>query len=110
MKLERIRGRLPLQKFTGSKYKISVQLAFEDTREKDTFYAKAGLPADTEARVLSAMYLDLDNHIMQESFVTLQWRSPDGKVCETNIPTAKRWKGALAATRAYLVTKRAING
>ena len=110
MRLERIRGRLPLQKFTGSKYRISVLLSFESDGEKEYFFRKAGVPAETDARVLSAMYLDLDDRIAQASYVTLQWRTGDGKVHEANVPTAKRWKGAVEATRAYLEKRKTIYG
>lgn len=108
MKLERIRGRLPLQKFTGSKYNISLLLSFESQSEKETMYKKAGLPLDREVKVFGAMFLDVDDNLMQDSYVTLQYRTEDGKVHEVNVATTKRWKGALAAVKAYLEQKRNI--
>ena len=108
MKLEKIRGRLPLQKFTGSKYRISVLLSFESQSEKETIYRKAGLPLEKDVKVFSAMYLDLDDNIMQESYVTLQYVNDAGRFAEVKVPTTKRWKGALAAVKAYLELRKNI--
>lgn len=110
MKLERIRGRLPLQKVTGSKYKILVQLSFESLSEKETVYRKAKLPAETKATLLSALYLDLDDNLMQEPYVTLVGKDQAGKRFEVNVPTSRRWKGALAAAKAYLELNKTIYG
>jgi hypothetical protein len=110
MRLDKIRGRLPLQRSTGSKYRISVLLSFESEGERETFFRKAGIPLDTAGiRVLSAMYLDLDDKLMQEAYVSLQWRE-DGKLREVEVPTTKRWKGAVEATRAYLELRKTIYG
>ena len=55
------------------------------------------------------MYLDLDDKLMQEAYVSLQWRE-DGKLREVEVPTTKRWKGAVEATRAYLELRKTIYG
>ena len=110
MRLVKIRGRLPLQRCTGSKYRISVLLDFESRSEKETVYRKAGLEPGTGARVLSAMYLDLDDNLMQETYVTLQGRHADGRKFELEVPTTRRWRGALEAARAYLESRKTIYG
>lgn len=109
MRLEKIRGRMPLQKATGSKYRIRVKLVFESDCEKATVYRKAGLNASTSAEVHSAVYLDLDDKIMQEPFVTLIGKE-SGKRFEINVPTSRRWKGAVPAVREYLEHHKTIFG
>lgn len=102
MELSRIRGNTPLARATGSRFRISVQLTFENASEMETMYRKGGVPLGTKTLVLGSVYLDLDGLLMQEPYITLVGRDGNGRRFETNVPTSRLWKGALEATRSHV--------